>query len=325
MRGKFGPVKARLEQVLLCLLLAVFLGSAVLVNPAAAFRFVFLADSRLSHKKDSLQMDYEDQRIKPEKQQHPTKGKGQRPHTKGLAAPAQEHPYNRQALKDLLHEAKKHHPDFVVFGGDMARWGGKKNLEDWLQFMRHELGGIKLYPVKGNHEIWGHKSIKELNHEYHGVFGRSNYTFLHGQGASKTLFAVVDTHEDHNKRDRAHLSHGQMKWLSGHLQHPGAPHVIVIGHAPVEPLHHREFDAKSMGELGALLKNPHHKVALYLCGHDHYYNEKKLHGSQVSQIICGNAGAEPSRDWCFLVVDVTDKGVHFTGYKGRHGKYHKAH
>ena len=191
--------------------------------------------------------------------------------------------------------------------------------------MQQELGGIKLYPVKGNHELWGKKSIKEFNQEYKSVFGRPNYTFQYGQGASKTLFVVVDTFEDHNKRDRSHLSQGQLQWLSGHLAHPGALRVIVIGHSPVEPLHHRDFDAKSMGELGALVTNPHHQVALYLCGHDHYYNERKLHGSHVTQIICGNAGAEPSRDWCFLVVDVTDKGVHFTGYKGRHGQYHKAH
>ena len=155
MKGKCGPVKARWGQVLLWLWLAVFLGSAVLVNPAAAFRFVFLGDSR-------------------------TYGKEL---------------YNHEALKDLCTEVKKQHPDFVVFGGDMARWGGAKHLQDWLSFMRQSLGGIRLYPVKGNHEIHQgdkHKSILELDREYNQVFGlkRSNFTFTHPN--APLCFLVVD-------------------------------------------------------------------------------------------------------------------------------------
>jgi 3',5'-cyclic AMP phosphodiesterase CpdA len=298
MTGKLGLIKARLGQVLLFLMLALFLGGAVLVKSAAAFRFVFLGDSR----------------------------------TYGQEL------YNQEALKDLLREVKKlkkvqkHHFDFVVFGGDMARWGGTKHLGDWLSFMRkelrHELRGLKLYPVKGNHEIHAgdtHKSIQELDREYNQVFGlqRAYYTFTHGR-RNQTLFVVLDTHEHrHEKnRDHPHISQGQLHWLRNKLHHARERQIIVIGHAPLQPMHGHQADA-SMKKLETLLKS-HHKVVLYICGHDHDYQVRRL-GSHLTQIICGNAGAGANVPWCFLVVDVDNQGVRFTGYRGKHGKYHADH
>jgi hypothetical protein len=110
--------------------------------------------------------------------------------------------------------------------------------------------------------------------------------------------------------------------LKGKLDHARERQVIVIGHAPLKPMHGHQTEA-SMLKLEALLQM-HPKVVLYLCGHDHDYQVQKL-GSHLTQVICGNAGAEPRHQWCLTVVDVDARGVHFTGYQGKHGKYHADH
>lgn len=287
MKQIFRQLRERLGHSLLLIVLTVFLGGLLPAEPAAAFRFAFLADSR----------------------------------TYGT------HLYDDHALDDLLGEVKQHHPDFVVFGGDMTRWGGTAHLNDWRSFMKQKLDGISLYPVKGNHEIHGGdtgKSISELDREYNAVFGlkRANYAFTHGQ-ENKTLFLVLDTFENRNEknRDQSHISPGQLKWLTDKLKKAKEGQIIVIGHSPLKPMHGSQKQ-KSMNTLRTQLQQ-HPKVALYLCGHDHNYKVTKLN-SHLTQIISGNAGANSKAEvlWCFVVVDVDHSGVHFTGYQGKSGRYY---
>ena len=311
------------------------LASYLLVTPAQAFRFVFLADSR---------------------------------HCNGDSI-------NKAALKDILKEINKINEeepknpiDFVVFGGDMAYQGGKKNLQEWDAFVKDHLptkqekdkavAKIPLYAAKGNHELYGSKRSteepdqlqrerlskerKQLQEDYLEVFppkgtqpydkDRAAYSFENVRG-TPCQFVILDTYEDlgGDCDVEAYLSPDQITWLDRELgKAPSSSsaktfsHRFVFGHCPVAPLHpgnHHGWKgyAGTNCKLAQILKG--HQVRAYFCGHDHTYNRiDNLDKCKFDQIIVGNAGADSRDLYNFMVVDVVSsqevKYVCYIQYKG---------
>jgi 3',5'-cyclic AMP phosphodiesterase CpdA len=287
----------------------------LLVTPAQAFRFVFLADSR---------------------------------HCNGDSI-------NKAALKDILKKISKiseEEPgnpiDFVIFGGDMACQGGLKNLQEWKSFINEHLptkkgkdksvGKTPLYAAKGNHELYGLKRLtkeseqltkerEQLQRDYLRVFppiqeahpyarDPAAYSFEHSQD-TPCQFVVLDTYEDlEGDHDvQAYLSPNQITWIDRELGK--APfghsaktfgHRFVFGHCPVKPLHPenhhgwRDYPGTNR-QLAQKLRK--HQVRAYFCGHDHTYDRKdNLDNCKFDQIIVGNAGADSHDLYNFMVVDV---------------------
>jgi 3',5'-cyclic AMP phosphodiesterase CpdA len=300
----------------------------LLVTPAQAFRFVFLADSRQCNG-DSI---------------------------------------NREALKSIFHEitkisAKKpgNPIEFVIFGGDMACQGGLKNLEEWKSFVEEHLPTkrekdksvvpIPLYEAKGNHELYGPaNSTEERLHnqeEYLKAFlpipkartcagTPAAYAFAYGQD-TPCQFIILDTYEDvENYPVQAYVSPNQVTWLDRELDQtlPGQPtktfaHRFVFGHCPVRPQdvdgYHAWRDYPSTNRQLAQ-KLQRHRVRAYFCGHDHTYDRKdNLDHYGFDQIIVGNAGAESGQAYNFMVVDVVSpQEVNYDLYLQNNGKWVKA-
>jgi predicted MPP superfamily phosphohydrolase len=319
---------------------AVILVGTLGISRAEAFRFVFFADSRSEgphhvqdkeHQADKAGKDKRDLHKDDQHHQKDAKQHAKDSHQKPVAEAAgkdghchQNDYINNAALKELTQEIKKHHPEFVIFGGDMAWRGGKKNLEDWQCIVREGLGHIRLYVAIGNHELYGHrgKNEKELQKEYQEVFhhmpsghhppgyDKLAYAFHHGD----SVFVVLDAY--HHSSHKADVSKEQREWADKALH--GAKHKFVISHAPAHPLHAADVDKESMKKLWEDLEK--HNVNLFLAGHEHLYHRSK-HG-KITQVIAGNAGASKPRPYNFVVVDVHHDSITVTSYGGHHGNYH---
>jgi 3',5'-cyclic AMP phosphodiesterase CpdA len=307
----------------------------LLVTPAQAFRFVFLADSR---------------------------------HCNGDSI-------NKAALKDILRKINKiseeepgNPVDFVIFGGDMACQGGLENLQEWKSFVVKHLptkqekdkavAKIPLYAAKGNHELYGRirstkepkqltKEREQLQRDYLRVFPPINgvypytgdsaaYSFEHGQD-NPCQFVVLDTYEDLDGDHviQAYLSPNQITRLDrelGKTPHgysaKNFAHRFVFGHCPVKPLHPennhgwRDYPGTN-SQLAQKLQK--HQVRAYFCGHDHTYDRKdNLDNCKFDQIIVGNAGADSDQPYNFMVVDVvSSQEVEYLCYIRYNGNWFK--
>lgn len=226
------------------------------------------------------------------------------------------------AAKDIV----KQGADLVIVPGDMVNGWLMINapyasqFETWRKAMAPVYdSGIKVYPVRGNHEDgpfaapyeypWPPDTaatpkslpIPELPTAYLAAFAdswipsngpageeRYTYSFVH----KNAFFVGLDQFVTPFRVNQS--------WLDEQLKRNKEPHVFVYGHAPAFRVNHtdslayypRERDVfwNSLGNAG---------VRTYFSGHDHLYNRahiKDQSGRTIYQVLIGSGGA-PFTKW----------------------------
>ncbi|MEI8218647.1 MAG: metallophosphoesterase [Elusimicrobiota bacterium] len=233
---------------------------------------------------------------------------------------------NEAVVKKMIPAIINERPVFVLFTGDLITGGrNKKAMSDALinwraQFMEPLLSrGIKVYPVRGNHDIL-EDDMPRSNALWNAVFAGAyalpatgpveennmTYSFVW----RNAFIAGLDMY-------RPGLSHQiNIQWFETQLAGNTRPFVFVFAHEPaydaagitahkdgmpVNPVQRDRF-AKDIINAGGVM---------YFCGHDHWYDHARVAvepGKWLHQFTVGTAGA-PLRTWGGKYREKSVKGV----------------
>jgi hypothetical protein len=202
-------------------------------------------------------------------------------------------PVNGPALSDIARGMVADGVDLVLVPGDLVYGtplGMIFQLEAWRNLVAPLYkAGIRVYPVRGNHEFIGgdadwKKAFDDLpQNGPEGEIGLT-YSFAH----NNALFVGLDEY--------VHAHRVNQPYLDTLLTDPRHPtHTFVFGHEPAFSAGHtttlamelpgRDAFWNSLGAAG---------VTMYLCGHDHFYGRSSVPdaaGHSVQQLIVGAGGA----------------------------------
>ena len=183
-----------------------------------------------------------------------------------------------KALQTMLNEGGGKTADFFVSLGDVAESFDNFRAVYFTSFydVLPKSGFFKpAFFVRGNHEYRGAESRK-----YSDYFGRSNYSFRHGD----VFFIVLDSGEDkaviarpgHStlRLDTAAYLAEQRRWIKELIESPEcktAKYRIVMAHASPLSCHNRYFVAVLRKYFGEFFygSNPKCRIDLWIAGHVH--------------------------------------------------------
>lgn len=193
--------------------------------------------------------------------------------------------------------------------GDNFYPKGVKSVNDpaWQKFWESDYAplGIPFFAALGNHDYDGNEQaqVEYTKQSKTWRMPERYYTFR----AGPVQFFALDTDEGNAGRIlfAKAWSDTQARWLDEALAKSSAPWKIVYGHHPIFSDGHHGGETRLQAKLLPLLKK--HKVALYLCGHEH---DLQYHWDAGVQFVIAGGGGKDTRK-------VTRKKAVFAA--GRHG------
>ncbi len=232
-------------------------------------------------------------------------------------------------LNKIVAKTIEDKPVFVVFVGDLILGSSeytplKYQLATWKKAVApFAKAGIKLYPVIGNHEVYGkarYSARQEricrdmLGLPADGAVGYKNLAYAFDYENAK--FIVLDSDLAGDEFEK--ITGGQFTWLEKQLIGNKKKYVFVFFHEPAFPVGpHKgsslDANPKNKAKLWKLLTK--YKVTAVFNGHEHLYN-RSLHKG-VWQIIAGTCGAPIYRGYGgefyhYAIVDVDGDDVNMT-------------
>jgi len=194
----------------------------------------------------------------------------------------------------------------------------------WVSVMSPGKSSAKTYDFIGGNNgpvNTGTNPDRVLNDE-----SRFSYTFQHGE----YLFMILNTD---TQVDATTDGNVPLNWVAAQLRkaqaNPAGQHIFVMGHKPIVSPDTDDVSIQpaQAAQLYALLNNPGGdgspgKVRAYLSAHAHewkYYPSLSLKNGaagKIPQIVAGNAGSPPDKNWCgddayfgYTLVAVTRGGA----------------
>jgi acid phosphatase type 7 len=203
----------------------------------------------------------------------------------------------------MVVQVRKHHPDLLLYGGDLA-WSGSYTSLRREFFRPLEQALIHSTPfvnTPGNHEGW-ERNMKAMTDTPLSASGTTDY-YSFDYGPLHVL--VLNTEVDHDSGS------AQWRFALSDLAEPRRGWTIVMAHKPgYAPGGYTDAAMRRMAER---IFGPR-KVDLFLAGHSHFYQHNLLDG--VHQMTIGSAGGrlhDPekgkhtlafAREHCFAVMDI---------------------
>jgi predicted MPP superfamily phosphohydrolase len=188
--------------------------------------------------------------------------------------------------RELIMQAMKQRPDFIVNVGDMIQ---SPNEKLWAHFKEvSKPVTVPYFFTVGNHDVSDKKS-EELYRKQVDLPGNElYYTFAVG----KSLFVVLDSNISGQNQK---ITSKQYKWLKVVLSSSEFKHTFIFVHHPLFPEKRRgnhygdslDKDPKRRDRLQALFVK--YKVTIVFQGHEHLYMRKTVDG--ITHIITGGGGA----------------------------------
>jgi hypothetical protein len=178
-------------------------------------------------------------------------------------------------------------PDFVVHTGDLVRKGDDDAA--WLELFANEralLQTVPLFPVIGNHEVWGDLAGDRALRHFPELRDGRRYAFT----VAGARFIVLDG----NLPDAA-----QTAWLHDELEAAKtARHVFVFVHQPPFSLGDHCGSAPIQRDWVELFER--YRVRAVFAGHDHAYEHMERNG--IRYFVSGGGGAplydeHPCAEW----------------------------
>ncbi|MFH1723657.1 MAG: metallophosphoesterase [Elusimicrobiota bacterium] len=215
---------------------------------------------------------------------------------------------------------------FLFFPGDMIAGSerpgvSRREYAQWKKVMAPVYDSPnmlwpKVWPAPGNHEIQRPDDEDAYREAFPDVFmngPRDEKGLTYSFDSGDSHFAVLDTvrwgygdpgDPEDDGRDWHHVKN--LDWLEKDLASArarGVRHIFVFGHDPAFPISGGHL-ADGLPNIGSA-DNPdrtflhkrdafwkilsEHRVAAYICGHEHLYGRQSIDG--VYQIVAGGAGA----------------------------------
>lgn len=197
-------------------------------------------------------------------------------------------------------------PDFVLHAGDIQQTSYLPELEDLRYFSvyRGLLNTRPIFPVMGNHDLWGGLAAfarfpEALGAPHNDVTGTGHfYSFDWGDVHVCALFLPDRAQAEDARYAACMLAPGspQYRWLTNDLARTTKPWKIVFGHVPVissGPHQRDQVDGVYDQEVHQSLLLPifeRYGVQLYVSGHDHLYERLGPIGG-THFVVTGGGGA----------------------------------
>lgn len=199
------------------------------------------------------------------------------------------HVGSSKIFTDIASEIMKEDVGCIIVTGDLVE-GGKgatvsefsQQLSEWKKITTPLVSkGIKILPLKGNHEddvrngadLW-----KEFLSGYVSVDdGIMNYTYVY----KDLLLVCLDNYNGEEKVD--------ISWLEDELKRNRDKKVLVFGHEPAFKIFHDDClddDVQNRNDFWEILKR--YNIRAYFCGHDHFLDVTEVSG--IHQICSGTGG-----------------------------------
>jgi hypothetical protein len=167
-------------------------------------------------------------------------------------------------------------PDFAVHTGDLVRKGDDPIAwHDFFVDERELLPTVAVFPVLGNHEVWGDPAGEWARRFLPALRDRRYYAFE----VAGSTFLVLDGNA---------YGQEQTRWLAGELERArSARHVFVFVHQPPFSLGDHCGSATEQLDWVALFER--YRVRAVFAGHDHAYERMERNG--VRYFVSGGGGA----------------------------------
>lgn len=199
------------------------------------------------------------------------------------------HVGSSEIFTDIASEIIKEDVGCIIATGDLVE-GGKgatvsefsQQLSEWKEITIPLVSkGIKILPLKGNHEndvrngadLW-----KEFLSGYVPVDdGIMNYTYVY----KDMLLVCLDNYNGEEKVD--------ISWLEDELKRNRDKKVLIFGHEPAFKVFHEDClddDVQNRNDFWEILKR--YNIRAYFCGHDHFLDVAEVSG--IHQICSGTGG-----------------------------------
>jgi hypothetical protein len=206
---------------------------------------------------------------------------------------------NVPAIKAVCNHLKRSGAEFVIAPGDFicgnVRFydtiqGPPSNHKQYKTFLYAaqsagvtlpgETGGLKMYPVRGNHECY-HQILPKDSIEAawlknigntlpkNGPEGEIGFTYSFEYNGS--LFLALDQYMYADASQTKGIAINQ-KWLDKELQeYPDVEHVFAFGHTPAFAANHQDCLGEDSLSRNIFLQSLVDRSGVYFCGHDHFY------------------------------------------------------
>ncbi len=211
------------------------------------------------------------------------------------------------AVADAMNKYYKVNPfGMVLLAGDnIYNFGEIQKIRQVFEQPYAELldQGVKFHAALGNHDVATNNGLDEVDYKPFGMSG-SYYSFQENQAQ----FFAINTNIDNTWAK-------QLQWLDQSLAESKATWKIVFGHHPVYSSGIHGNTQTLVESLPAIFAK--HKVALYLCGHDHNYERSKVldgttyivhgAGSSIRPVFKSDFTAFSTADLSFVSVEVSTK------------------
>lgn len=199
------------------------------------------------------------------------------------------HVGSSEIFTDIANEIMKEDVGCIIATGDLVE-GGKgatfsefsHQLSEWKEITTPLVSkGIKILPLKGNHEddvrngtdLW-----KEFISGYVPVDDDTmNYTYVY----KDMLLVCLDNYKGEEKVDTS--------WLEDELKRNQDKKVLVFGHEPAFKIFHEDClddNVQNRNDFWEILRR--YNISTYFCGHDHFLDVAEVSG--IYQICAGTGG-----------------------------------
>jgi hypothetical protein len=231
---------------------------------------------------------------------------------------------NEVVTKAVAKAASDENAAILLWTGDVVNVNDtnadtlKNGLEKWRGIMEPLYSKVKIWPVRGNHEVYRYlckdsndgEPIPNAAGVWRDVFsgrfalpsngpkGEEGLTFYSTEGSALIIGLDEYPGPDPDPLRRKHLVN--QKWLDRVLKQNRKPFTFVYGHeAAFMAGRHKDDDtlAADVSARNLFWQSLVHAKALYFCGHDHFYDRMSVvrngptPGREVFQITAGTAGA----------------------------------
>jgi len=231
---------------------------------------------------------------------------------------------NETVITAIANAVSDEHASILLWTGDIVNVNDSKDsrlkdgLQKWRTIMEQQCGrDVKLWPVRGNHEVYRYLSKDNYDGEpipnsaavWREAFPElpsndpksdDGLSFFSVQGSALIIGLDPYGGADPNPDPLLRKHSVDQKWLDQVLQQNQKPFVFVYGHeAAFMAGHHYDDDtlAAHASARNLFWQSLVNAKALYLCGHDHFYDRMSVVRSSASsgpkffQITAGTAGA----------------------------------
>lgn len=203
-------------------------------------------------------------------------------------------PLQNEVAAGMQEFAAREHPQFIISTGDNFYPSGIQSIDDsaWEEKFERVYTGLNLqipwFAALGNHDHKG--SIEPLFH-YETRNKRWNlpsrwYNFSRTAPSANVDFYVLDT-EPFAMGDTDLISQ-QVRWFEDRLVRSTATWRVCVGHHPMRSYGHYGPTPLLLEHVKPLLDQ--HRVAAYLCGHDHDLQLLKNEDDNFVCVVSGGGG-----------------------------------